>query len=153
MALLKALSERYPLAVASFVKWVTARNMLSPYTPYLRRPLTELPIELLYGVMVPFFEDSGLLISFRYTNTGRQRTIIHSKRLMGGYKQVHKGVLKSNMIEGMKYAVSASMRTINTKLNNSMSTPIEQGQTDVLVGLDIDALLSDARKEQIQCLL
>lgn len=153
MAILKSLSDRYPLAVAAFVKWITARNTLSPYTPYLRKPLVELPIDLLYGIMIPFFEENGVLVNSKYTTKGRQRIIVYIKRMSGTYDIIHKGPLKNNTIDAMTYAVSAATRVMNTKLNKAFYTPVDTGDTEVFVGLDVESLLSDARKEQIQCLL
>jgi hypothetical protein len=152
MSLLKSISGSHPLSMASFIRWVTARNTLHPYTPFLKRPIVDLPLEMSYGILMLFFGEQGFSLGTRCSSKGRTRIQVYLKRPTGTYAMVHDGKWLPSGKDAMEEAVRVMFRKMERRLDNAM-TPPEGEESDILVGLDVDSFLTEARKKELSWLL
>ena len=150
MGLIKTVANEYPLAMAAFVKWLTARNTLQPYAPFLRRPMEELPVEMVYGILALFFAEQGVIMGHDVTTRGRYRPTVYRRRVTGLYGKSHTGRLKSKPEEVMRCAIMVASRSVNIRLETAMRLGPPDEQTDVVIGLDVDQLLEEGRKRQLK---
>ena len=149
MSLLKSISEKHPLSMAVFIQWVSARNTLKPYAPYLRRPLTEIPTEMLHGIMLIFFQEHGFVVATRCSLKGRLKAQVFIRRVSGHLQSTYMGKWRNTMLEVMEDAFVATFRKMERRLESAMPEEANDEQTDVLVGLDVDKFLSEQRKREL----
>lgn len=147
MSLLKTVFKASPLAAAAFVKWVTARDTLLPYKPFLRRSLDELPTEMIYGVVKLFMSDSGIQLVEKVSLAGRHRPQVFQRRLTGTYKLVYRCRTLLSAEDGMRSAIVAGFRVMEKRLEAGRPSAPPDEQTMVLIGADVDAILEAAHEK------
>lgn len=153
MSLLASIAEKCPLGAASFIRWITARNTLHPLTPYLRQPVDKLPPDLLYGILVLFFHEQGFHVTVRSSLQGKDRVQVFMRRPTGNLTLVHDGKWRGSMEEVMQEACVVGFRKMERRLEIAMPEPPDDGSENILVGLDVDSLLTEARKKELAWLL
>lgn len=146
MALIKTLSERYPYATAAFLKWLEPRGALRHYTKYLRRPFEELPTELIYGVVMEFLEHSGVMATSRATSHGRWRLQLHIRRITGRYDLVQPAKRPMDQERRQEYEIATGFHLVDQRLRKALQPPSTE-ESNVLIGLDVEAILEKARKD------
>lgn len=140
MSFLKTIAERYPLAMAAFVKWFTARNTLRPCGHLFRVPIEDLPVEFVYGLSLEFFADNGVMVTTSVTTKGRMRCTVFVRRVVGSFRKAHTGRLQPTATRNMEYAVGAAFRAINTRLHVARGKVVESDDS-VVIGLDTEELM------------
>ena len=138
--LIHELSSKYPLATANFFAWIKAKNDVRSYISYLRRPVDELPVELLVGVMLLFFSDNGITVSLIGTRKGRYHSATNRKRKTTGlyYKERVERYPKE-VDQAMELCITNAFSVLEKELKRKKAVVISD-PTDVIVGLDIEAI-------------
>lgn len=153
MSLLSSIADKCPLGTASFIRWITVRNTLHPYTPYLRQPVDKLPAELLYGILILFFHEQGFHVTVRSSLRGKDRVQVFMRRPTGSLTLVYNGKWRDSIMEVMKEACMVGFRKMERRLASAMPEPPGDQSENILVGLDVDSILTEARKKELAWLL
>ena len=149
MPLLNVLSKKYPLTTASFVKWLTARNLLKPYGPFLRTPLNKLPTELVYGVMLLFFHEQGVALTTKVSTSGRLRSVIYMRRLTGVYVHKYTGRYRKSGEESQRDVIVSAFSLIERKLVAALPRPGPDGEEHLIIGLDVEQILRESDERNL----
>lgn len=138
--LIHQLSKRYPLAVTAFFAWVKAKNDTRSYIAYLRRPVDELPAELLLGIVLLFFAHEGITVSMVGTRKGRYHSATNVKRRTTGLFYQEKVERYPKDVEVAVELVICNGFAALEKVMKKNQALLVKDPTDVIVGLDIEAI-------------
>jgi hypothetical protein len=148
MSLLKRLGELYPLAVASFVKWLTARDAVYPMGKHIRVSLDELPIELSYGVFMLFLSESGIVCGRNVSTLGRSRSAFYGRTTGGTYRRIgRETVRESGSQDQFTTDVTAGFKFLNRRLERA-SAPRPEGEYK-LIGIDVDSVMKRIKEKEL----
>jgi hypothetical protein len=81
---LRPVSKRYPRAFAAFMKWAKGRGM--------DEFIEEYPLEMIYGMLLIFFEDNGFRVATNITPIGRSKISIYRQNLSGRWRNARDAV-------------------------------------------------------------
>lgn len=144
MGVLREVISKRPLAAAAFAKWLSAREVLSPLSPHLRESILDAPTVLVYGVVIEFLAEHGVLVTFHITPRGRQKVVVHRRRPLGSYIDAH----RSRIISGQKTVMNEVVHSGFAVLDKMIAkvTPPKESAGGVLIGLDVDQIVQRANE-------
>ena len=140
---LKSIEKSHPLATVLFIKWIMARNTLRPFTQYLRKPVDELPIEMLYGIAMLFFHEHGVLFSPRVSSAGRIRLLMYVRRLTGVFTLASKSPFHAKPEKVMELTIRSGMAALNRKLKRGRVAIDSDKDSHLVIGLNVDEVLTE----------
>lgn len=149
MPLLNVLSRKYPLTTASFVKWLTARDLLKPYGRYLRVPLNKLPVEMIYGVMLLFFHEQGVAITVKVSTAGRLRSTIYIRRLTGVYGLKYRGPYERTAEEAQRTSIVSAFSMMERRMKAALPKDAPDGEEQLIIGLDVERILRESDERNL----
>lgn len=137
------IAKRCPLAVSRFVSWVKARDETSTYLEYLKRPADALPLEMLFGMLILFFAENGVVVTFIGTKKGRYRSLVHAKRMSGLFEVERTERFPKDTEVAMQLVINNCFSVLQARLKRVQVKHTPEDPTDVVVGLDIEAFLNE----------
>jgi hypothetical protein len=150
MTLLERMLATHPLSGATFLRWLETQNVLRPITPFLRTPVEELPIELLYGILFMFFDDQGVMIHSKGTTQGRRLIRIHMKGYTGRYRLSHEGNRRLKSKDFLEDSVKRAFTVLENKIASAIKPPPQDVREEVLIGLDVEDIMEMARQKELK---